>query len=196
MTTRAEQKEQRRQLIIAKALELFVTKGFRETKVSDIAKAANMSTGLLFHYFESKEQLYEELIRIGIEGTKSPSKIAYDNPYSYFSNFLDMLLKYTKEQPWVMQMFVLMFQARRGDGVPEHIKELSMQVDQVEQSIEVIKRGQSEGYFRQGDPAALAYAFWGSIQGIMELSAVTPDAPLPEAKWLLDILTAGRLERE
>ncbi|WP_310605475.1 TetR/AcrR family transcriptional regulator [Anaerosporobacter sp.] len=191
MTSRSEQKEQRRQLIIAKALELFVTKGFRETKINDIAKAANMSTGLLFHYFESKEQLYEELVRIGIEGTKAPSKLEYDNPYSYFANFLTMLFEYSKAQPWVMQMFVLMFQARRGEGVPEHIRELSMQTDQIEQSIALIKQGQVEGRFREGNPEALAYAFWGSVQGIMELSAVTPNMPLPNTQWLLDILTGG-----
>ena len=34
--TREEQKTQRRQLIITKSLELFVKKGYSETKISDI----------------------------------------------------------------------------------------------------------------------------------------------------------------
>ena len=62
--TREEQKTQRRQLIITKALELFVKKGYSETKIGDIAKASNMSVGLMFHYFESKEQLYAELVKM------------------------------------------------------------------------------------------------------------------------------------
>ena len=186
-----EQKEQRRQLIIAKALELFVKKGYRETKVSDIAKAANMSTGLMFHYFESKEQLYEELVRIGVEGTKMPGRMEIATPVDYFSGFLNMLFPYASQQPWVLQMFVLMFQARRGDGAPEHIKELAMQVDQVEQSAKIIEMGQKQGCFREGDPLALAYAFWSSVQGIMEQMAVTPDMPMPQTEWLLDILTGG-----
>lgn len=189
MGLREEQKEQRYQLIIATALELFIKKGYRETKVSDIAKAANMSTGLMFHYFESKEQLYEELVRIGVEGTKSPAKLEAATPVEYFKGFLDMLFAYTKEQPWIIWMFVLMAQARRGDGAPEHIKEIAMQVDQVEQSAKIIERGQREGCFRDGDPYALAYTFWSSVQGIMEQLAVTPDMPLPETEWLLDILT-------
>ena len=101
LSSREEQKEQRRQLIIAKALELFVKKGYRETKVSDIAKAANMSTGLMFHYFESKEQLYEELVRIGVEGTKMPGRMEIATPVDYFSGFLNMLFPYASQQPWV-----------------------------------------------------------------------------------------------
>lgn len=192
MTSRAEQKERRRQLIISKALELFVKKGYSETKISDIAGAANMSTGLLFHYFESKERLYEELVRIGLEGTKAPSKLKAATPLQYFKGFLDALFQYVSKQPWVFLMFVLMFQARRGDGVPEHIQDLAMQVDQIEQSAKIIALGQKEGYFREGDPYALSAVFWSSVQGVMEQLAVTPDMPLPKAEWMIDLLTGGK----
>lgn len=70
MPTRQEQKEERRNVILEAALELFVLKGYSGTKISDIAEKAGMSTGLMFHYFESKEQLYIELVKIGLEGTK------------------------------------------------------------------------------------------------------------------------------
>lgn len=191
MASRNEQKEQRRQLIIMKALELFVKKGYNETKISDIAKAANMSTGLLFHYFESKEQLYEELVKIGLEGTQAPAKMEVSSPLQYFTGFLEALFQYASEQPWVFQMFVLMVQARKP-GVPEHIRELAMQVNQIEQSAEMIKLGQEQGCFRQGNPYAMSAAFWSSVQGVMEQLAVTPDMPFPEIEWLTDILTGGK----
>lgn len=75
MRTRKEQKEQRRQEIINAALELFVSKGYAATKITDIAKKTNMSTGLMFHYFESKEQLYEALVQMGLEGTDRKSVV-------------------------------------------------------------------------------------------------------------------------
>ena len=56
---RQEQKEARRQEILYVALDLFVKKGYAATKITDIAEKASMSVGLLFHYFESKEKLYE-----------------------------------------------------------------------------------------------------------------------------------------
>ena len=52
--TRKEQKEERRKAILMTALTLFVENGYHETRISDIAQAVPMSTGLLFHYFESK----------------------------------------------------------------------------------------------------------------------------------------------
>ena len=193
MPTREEQKEQRRQLIILKALELFVKKGYSDTKIGDIAKAANMSMGLMFHYFESKEQLYEELVQMGADGTNLPQKIHFENPLDYFEGFLKILLEYAKEQPWVFYMFVLMAQARRSDGIPPHIKEIAMSVNQIEQSAEIIRAGQEQGYFRKGDPYALSFTFWSSVQGIMEQLAVSPEILadnrlMPQTEWIIDLL--------
>ena len=129
--TREEQKEQRKKLILAKALELFVKKGYSETKIGDIAKAADMSVGLMFHYFESKEQLYEALIKIGAEGANAPQEMNFENPLEYFSGFLDVLFSYAREQPWVFYMFVLMAQARRSEGIPAHIREIALRVNQI-----------------------------------------------------------------
>ena len=56
--TRKEQKEERRQAILMTALTLFVERGYYDTKIADIAAAVPMSTGLLFHYFGSKIELY------------------------------------------------------------------------------------------------------------------------------------------
>jgi len=197
MPTRDEQKEQRRQLIIFKALELFAKKGYSDTKIGDIAKAANMSVGLMFHYFESKEQLYEELVRMGAEGTNRPMTMNFNNPLDYFAGFLKAMLGYAKEQPWVFYMFVLMAQARRSDGIPQHIKELAMSVNQIEQSAEIIAAGQQYGYFREGDPYALSFAFWSSVQGVMEEIAVSPEMlsgekELPDAEWIVDIIRGAK----
>ena len=194
MSTRDEQKEQRRQLIISKALELFARKGYSDTKIGDIAKAADMSVGLMFHYFESKEQLYEELVRMGAEGTNTPLDMNFEDPLDYFSGFLKILFQYAKEQPWVFYM--LMSQARRSDGIPPHIREIAMSVNQVEQSAEIIAAGQQFGYFREGDPYSLSFAFWSSVQGIMEQLAVYPEliekGQLPETDWIIDIIRGAK----
>ena len=72
METRKEQKERRRWQILRAALDLFVRRGYAETTIGQIAEAASMSTGLMFHYFSSKEDLYLALVAIGVEGTKAP----------------------------------------------------------------------------------------------------------------------------
>lgn len=52
----------RRQEILAAALEVFAAKGVAHTKVADIAKAAGLSHGLLYHYFPSKEAVFEAIV--------------------------------------------------------------------------------------------------------------------------------------
>ncbi len=64
------------------ALELFALKGYHATSISQIAEKAGISKGLLYNYYESKEQLldsiimkvYDEIIRIVQMSTNLPAK--------------------------------------------------------------------------------------------------------------------------
>ena len=48
--------------ILTAALELFAQRGFHPTSVSDIAKQAGVSKGLLYNYFESKDEVLVTII--------------------------------------------------------------------------------------------------------------------------------------
>ena len=188
METRKEQKERRRQEIIYTALELFVSKGYAATKITDIAKRANMSRGLMFHYFESKENLYEELIRMGVEGTTYPGEQKCEHAIDFFVNFTEELFAYMKEQPGTAKFFVLMAEAQRSEATPEHIREIAMKVNVIEQFVPIVEWGQQEGTIKEGDPLIISNAFWCSIQGIAERFATNQDIGLPKAEWIVDIV--------
>lgn len=190
MPTRQEQKEQRRQEILYAALDLFVKRGYAATKIADIAKAASMSVGLLFHYFESKEKLYEELVKMGLQGTAYPGAQKCEHAIDFFLQFAEQLFTYMRRQPYVAKMFVLMADAQRSEGTPEHIREIAMQVNTIEQFVPIVEWGQKEGSIKQGDALALSGAFWCSIQGIAEQYAAHPDMGLPDAQWIVDIVRA------
>lgn len=192
MGIREEQKEQRRQDILEAGLELFVAKGYAGTKITDIADRVSMSTGLLFHYFESKEKLYEELVKTGLQGTRYPAQMECSSAIGFFEGFARQLLMYIKEQPVAAKMFSLMAQAQRSEGIPEHIKQMAEQVDTIEQFVPIILRGQEEGTVREGDALALSNVFWCSVQGIMEQFAVRPEIPLPEPEWIVDIVRKAK----
>lgn len=49
------------------ALELFALHGYESTTINQIAKKANISKGLLYNYFESKEDLLEAILNKGID---------------------------------------------------------------------------------------------------------------------------------
>lgn len=54
---RERKKQQTHDMLRATALKLFAEKGFRETRVSDITEAADVSEATFFRYFSSKEDV-------------------------------------------------------------------------------------------------------------------------------------------
>lgn len=55
-----------RQRILDTAAQEFRRRGYAGTKVNDIACAANMRAASIYYYFESKDQLFEEVLEIGL----------------------------------------------------------------------------------------------------------------------------------
>ncbi|SOB90901.1 TetR family transcriptional regulator [Ureibacillus xyleni] len=53
--------EKSKKLLLEKAMELFSTYGYHETKISDIVKSANLTQPTFYLYFQSKESLYKDL---------------------------------------------------------------------------------------------------------------------------------------
>jgi AcrR family transcriptional regulator len=65
--SRAAQAAETRQRLLAAAVELFSAHSYDEVAASDIAKAAGVAHGLLFHYFGNKRGIYLEAIREAVD---------------------------------------------------------------------------------------------------------------------------------
>lgn len=57
-----EQKDRRRLQILAGAKRVFAAKGFRDATIGEVAKAAKVSYGTVYWYFDSKETLLQALM--------------------------------------------------------------------------------------------------------------------------------------
>ena len=169
--TRKEQKEERRKAILMTALKLFVERGYHDTKITDIAEAVPMSTGL----------------RMGSAGPGSVACPEDVPPDVYLTSLLGQILSYAKEQPWVFYMFVLMGQVRRT-GMPEEARKLAESADALVPTVSMIERGQKEGIFHKGDSDTLARCFWYAVQGIMEQMATDPEMKAPDPEWIVAML--------
>ncbi len=55
-------KEARPEEILDAALQLFTEKGFSSTRMIDVAKAAGISKGTLYLYFDSKEAIFKDVV--------------------------------------------------------------------------------------------------------------------------------------
>ena len=51
----------KRRLILDAAITVFARQGFHHCRVSDVADEAGVAYGLVYHYFDSKEEILNEL---------------------------------------------------------------------------------------------------------------------------------------
>jgi AcrR family transcriptional regulator len=58
------QGQERKQQLLDCAATLFAERGFAETRVLDIVRAAGVAKGLFYWYFENKEALFRELVEL------------------------------------------------------------------------------------------------------------------------------------
>ena len=186
--TRKEQKEARKWQIIRATLDLFVERGYYGTKTSQISKRADISEGLLFHYFPTKEILLEELINIGLEGMRMTMQIEAENGLDFFRQFTKMLFGQTKNNPFIAKMFVFMGHVVLAEEIPERLRKLAASVDTITYSQGRVEEGQRDGTIRKGDAMVLSNMYWCAVHGIMEQYALHPEIPLPEADWIVAML--------
>lgn len=66
MTTNLNKSEATRRKILDAAAKTFRKQGYAGTRLSDIADAAAMRAGSIYYHFESKEQLLDQVLEIGI----------------------------------------------------------------------------------------------------------------------------------
>jgi AcrR family transcriptional regulator len=52
-----------REYIITTSLKLFLRKNFKEVTMKEIVDATGLSKGAFYHYFESKEKIFEEVVK-------------------------------------------------------------------------------------------------------------------------------------
>lgn len=195
MQTRKEQKELRYQEILSVGLDLFIRKGYAATKIQDIANAAGMSTGLLFHYFKSKEDLYLSLIRLGVEGPKQMMRdVTFSNAIVFFETCAEQTLRYAQASMFTSKMFILMRDAAQDEGIPAEAKEIASKLNFYVETIPMIIKGQEEGTIKQGDPLSLSTLFWTTIQGIIQAYALNHQIQLPDGKCIVDIIRKNQGE--
>ena len=70
--------EARRMQILMRAAQVFVEKGFHKSTTKEIAKAAGVSEGTIYNYFDTKRELLVALMDTAV--TESLKKIILDNP--------------------------------------------------------------------------------------------------------------------
>lgn len=106
-------RETKKRLIMDTALELFASEGYYPTSISTIARKAGIAKGLIYNYFESKEDLVISIIDRDIEemmqyfDPNKDGKLTKDE-FLYFLDAIFRILK-EKQKNWKF-LFAIMVQ--------------------------------------------------------------------------------------
>jgi AcrR family transcriptional regulator len=96
-----------RQELLEKSLHLFTRKGYHNINMKEIAAEIGVSTGTLYHYFPSKENMLAEMISwVGYENTEE--YIQWTSSVEKISDRFDMIVDFWKEKGELYEKILLL----------------------------------------------------------------------------------------
>lgn len=104
-------RSQSEQKILDAALELFAIKGYGATSISQIAKAAGVSKGLMYNYFEGKNALLRKIIQHAIDDGKELMNHAvndFEDPEEELEHLVMDSIQYVKENIELMRLLTML----------------------------------------------------------------------------------------
>jgi len=154
-------KHDRRQQIIATAMELFGKKGFRGTTTRDLATEADVNEAIIFRHFKTKEELYTAIIeqKAGERDTyhEELERLAtVGDDEQFFEAVGRTFLE--KHETDTTFMRLLLFSALEGHQLSDMFVSSMAERHPI---ANYIKRRIADGVFRQVDPQLAARALMG-----------------------------------
>ena len=94
--------------IIEHSLRLFAQKGYHGTSISDIAKAAGISKGLAYNYFESKQHLVESILEQILEFSVAYQKMfeQIGDPYEKLKFAINYTFDHLEENEEFWRLYI------------------------------------------------------------------------------------------
>ncbi|MEK7374309.1 MAG: TetR/AcrR family transcriptional regulator, partial [Thermodesulfobacteriota bacterium] len=164
-------KTDRGKIIIKAALNVFSRKGFADTRMADIAREANMSYGLVYHYFENKEKLFDTIVEDWWTGFYNELEELKKKPLSTEEKLVAIIryiLNVYNSKPDQISIFVT--EVSRGFVYHAHSRGKDKFNRLFTLCQEIILEGQTKGFLRTDIQAHyLAYVFLGAIDTFLSV---------------------------
>lgn len=161
-------------MILETAYDLFLNKGYWETKIIDIADAAGIGKGTVYEYFESKDEIFFELFKTKVAAGYENLSELLDKKVSCekkIKEYLDIELtntsKYTINKSFLIDL-MMKSDAFRNPALIESIHELVKMKFTILHGI--IKEGMTTGEFRNTDSELAAVSVMGAINFFISIN--------------------------
>jgi TetR/AcrR family fatty acid metabolism transcriptional regulator len=177
----------KKEIIIRAALEVFCEKGFHSAKMEEIAERANIGKGTIYEYFRSKESLFENAIRSGMDYF---DKIVMDEAASkstvreqleaIIRGHIKILFRFKNlAKLFSMDLFSHM-DMEKIKSLNHHDCDHHYFTERLEFVMGIIQKGAEQGEFRRIDPFAAAFTVFSSVFGAAFRMLMYPNEEMSE----------------
>jgi TetR/AcrR family fatty acid metabolism transcriptional regulator len=158
-------KKDKEMAIFKAALKIVKQKGFHKARISDIAKEAGISYGLVYHYFKNKEELFDTILNRWWDGLfqlmADVSKAEY-HAHKKLSSIIRHFLDTYQREPELVNIFITEISRSTTNLTNkrlDHFKKFMFLTE------EVIEEGQKKEVLRSDFKARyLTYIFLGALE--------------------------------
>jgi AcrR family transcriptional regulator len=163
-----EIKQARRAEILDAALKVFARRGLEATKITDIAEQAGVSHGLLYHYFPTKEAVFEAIIERSVsDGLTIIDEAERSTPDAWLAleRIVDAFLAGLRERTEFNRILAV---AVSSEAAPPGIRLVIQQSEDLvlERLIALIDCCERDGRIPPGNADGRALALTALIQGL------------------------------
>jgi len=160
--------EDRREQIAEAAMRVFSEKGFVRATNKDIAREAGITTGLIYHYFDSKEALLKAIVElrspVQLTRSLSPQMLALP-PEALLRSLLLQMLDAVESEQFVQLLRVFLPEAIHNSrvstlGLPSYQEAVIFLEGYLAAKME-------SGELRRGDPSMAAQVMMSGIMGFV-----------------------------
>ena len=167
MSAKAPPVDRRRQILDA-AIRVFARQGFHACRVSDIAREAGVAYGLVYHYFDSKEQILNELFAERwslmlsaieeVDGRSIPAREKLDAVAGF-------IIDSYRHDPELMKVIIVEVTRAANSFGRTHLPEINQAYEMI---AKIVRDAQRAGDFRADvDPLFASMWFYGAIEQLL-----------------------------
>jgi len=155
------QGQERKQQLLDCAASLFAERGYADTRVVDIVRAAGVAKGLFYWYFENKEALFQELVH----DTRRGLRIAQSAAMDPLADPLLRIRQGTEASVRFMAEHAHLYALLRAESLDRRVADLMREGTEIHatDTVLLVREAIEAGLIRDEDPTALAYGVIGAV---------------------------------
>ena len=163
----AEMRDASNQKIRSAASRLFAEKGFAAVSIDDIAEASELSKGMVYRHYESKDALFASLIEEATDGLRRITETMEQggNPAEILEGIAQETYGDLSGSEDFMNLLMLVTQGVMGGGTT-CTAVIDTNIQTIEAAAVLIRQGQEAGIFADGNPTQMSIYFFSCIQGL------------------------------